>query len=44
MPSTATSARKFATVADYINNAIENTLINTGAHTVIIDNINSQLT
>jgi len=35
----ATGARKFSTFADYINNALENTLITTGAHTIIIDNI-----
>jgi RecA-family ATPase len=32
-------ARRFATYADYLNNAIENVLITTGARILIIDNI-----
>jgi hypothetical protein len=35
----ADGARKFATYADYLNNAIENVLITSGAHILIIDNI-----
>ncbi|PJJ79219.1 AAA family ATPase [Mucilaginibacter auburnensis] len=35
----STSAKKFATYADYINNAIENAIISTGARNLIIDNI-----
>ncbi len=35
----ATGERKFASYADYINNALENVLITTGARIIIIDNI-----
>jgi hypothetical protein len=35
----ADGARKFATYADYLNNAIENVLITSGARILIIDNI-----
>ncbi len=35
----AGGARKFATYADYLNNAIENVLITSGARVLIIDNI-----
>jgi hypothetical protein len=35
----ADGARKFATYADYLNNAIENVIISSGARILIIDNI-----
>jgi len=35
----ATNARKFATYADYVNNALENVLTASGARIIIIDNI-----
>ncbi|GAA4102243.1 AAA family ATPase [Mucilaginibacter panaciglaebae] len=35
----ANGARKFATYADYLNNAIENVIISSGARILIIDNI-----
>jgi hypothetical protein len=35
----ADGARKFASYADYLNNAIENVLISTGARVLIMDNI-----
>lgn len=35
----AEGARKFASYAEYLNNAIENVIISSGAHILIIDNI-----
>jgi len=35
----AAGDKRFATYADYMNNAIENVLLNTGARTLIMDNI-----
>ena len=35
----ATGQKRFASYADYMNNALENVLVSTGARTLIIDNI-----
>ena len=35
----ATGQKRFATYADYVNNALENVLVSTGARTMILDNI-----